>query len=309
MEPLHLFVREPLGQRVAEPAGCGEHRRPERRRADARDALQQLGCQDLAHGALDERWRPRVLQREHPLDLSGRREPPGHEARERVAEHPVLRTGAVVEECLEVARRPAQPGRARPLAEQRAGQLSPALADRTQHRVTLQPGAVEAHGAQGPAVGGGVARHLDAGCRGIEQEHGEAVAAGRRRIGAGDGDAPVGLVHAGGEHLLAVEHEPAGHRFRARGDVRQVAPGPRLGVRAAAVHRARARGRHDLGPLLLGPERHDTRRHDHRGGVDQGRVVVRGLEADHRLPARWPAAAPEVGGQAHPEQARGARPA
>ena len=69
--------------------------------------------------------------------------------------------------------------RAHWVAEQCAGELSPALADPAQHRVTLQAGAVEAHGAQGPAVGGGAAGHVDAGCRRIEQEHREAVAAGR----------------------------------------------------------------------------------------------------------------------------------
>ena len=49
---------------------------------------------------------------------------------------------------------------------------------------------------------------LDPGRGHGEQEHRQAVASGRGGIGAGDGAAPVGLVGAGHEDLLAGEHEP-----------------------------------------------------------------------------------------------------
>jgi hypothetical protein len=53
--------------------------------------------------------------------------------------------------------------------------------------------------------------------------------------------------------------------------------------------------------LGVGAEREDTRRHQRRGGVDQGRVVVCSLEAHDRLPAAWFPAASVFGGQAHAE--------
>ena len=80
MEPLHRLVGEPLGQRSAEPAGRGERRRPERRpRRRARCAAAARWRRTLLIAPSTSGGVARVLQREHPLDLSGRREPPGHE--------------------------------------------------------------------------------------------------------------------------------------------------------------------------------------------------------------------------------------
>ena len=62
---------------------------------------------------------------------------------------------------------------------------------------------------------------------------------------------------------------------------------------------------HAVIALRGGAEGEDSRRHQHRGGVDERRVVVRGFEAHDCLPAPRPAPAAVLRGEAHAEHPHG----
>ena len=171
-------------------------------------------------------------------------------SRERVAEH---RGRAVPAQWSSSASRlrVAQPSHAapRPLAEQRAGELAPALVDlhrAPRRRPTAR--AVEPDGRQRPAVGGGVTRRPR--CRVSHVERGTSRGRGGRstpdRCGRSCSTSrPCARRSRAPSRRRARTRRPT--RRALRRDVRQVAAGTRLGVRDAHVHRARARGGHELG--------------------------------------------------------------
>ncbi len=165
---------------------------------------------------------------------------------------------------------------------------------------------VEAHRAEIPAVGGAHPFGGDAGGRHREHEHRQALAAGRRRVGAGNGAAPVGLVRAGDQHLLAGEHEAgmvgAGLGDGGGRDVGEVAARAGLGVGDARGDGAGDRRAHDPVELLRCAEGDEGGPQEVRRGVDQRTVVVRRLVAHDRIPAGRAAAATQLLGQADAEE-------
>ena len=242
----------------------------------------------LLSRALGEGCAAGVLHRDHPLDVADGREPPRHQVGERDAHHPVGRPRAVVEQGLQRAGRPSEPRHAAAFGEQRAAELAPPVVELAEHGVTTDVRAVEPQRGERPPVRVSVALDGDAGRRHVDEEHREAALALRRRIGARDRAAPVGLVRAGDEHLLAVEHEGAvvlrgGRRL----DVRQVAAGVPPPCRRCTrspcpAHAART----TVSRCCGGAERRDGRRHEHRRGVDERRIVVRRFVAERGLPTR-----------------------
>ena len=66
---------------------------------------------------------------------------------------------------------------------------------------------------------------FDAGRRRVDDERADALVLGRRRIGAHEAQAPVGVVRARRPHLLPVHHELVADQLRARLEAREVAPG------------------------------------------------------------------------------------
>ena len=142
-----------------------------------------------------------------------------------------------------VAQRPEAVGAA-PLVHQGRGRHLPAVAHVGDQELRLDDGIGEEH-----LVERGVAVHLPermdlhAGLLHVEDEVGEALVLGHVPVGARQQQAPVGLVRAGGPHLLAVDHPlvalPVGARHGA-GHVRaaarlaeQLAPGVLAGEDAA----------------------------------------------------------------------------
>src|SRR5262249_46600061 len=81
-------------------------------------------------------------------------------------------------------------------------------------------------------------------------------------------------------------------------------PGAAGSVREEGGEGAGGGGREPPLALRGGAEFEHRRRHEHRGSVDEGRVVVRGFETHDRLPAARPAAAAVLGGEAHAQVSR-----
>ena len=288
---------------------------PDERRADARDPLQQLGRRHLAHRRVDQRRLARVLARR----ARARRAASPTKSRVRRDRPSASRTRrSVAAQLLSNASRfrvahpsHAIPDRSPSSAAVSWRQPSPSVPSSVSAPTRAR---VETDGRQRPAVRRRHAFDGDTGCREVDEEHREAAPPGRVGIGAGDRRAPFGLVRAGHEHLLAVEHPPAEHGPaavgpRRCGDVREVGAGAGLGVRDAHVDGSRDGRRDEAVALGLGAEREHRRRDERRRRVDQRRVVVRGLEAQDRLPAAGPAAAAVLRRQAHAEQPRVAGPA
>ena len=204
---------EPLRQRATEPARRGEHVGARARvRPTRRDALQQLGRVHLAHRALDDRRRAGVLQRRARAPSGGARRTSA--SRDRRARRGG-RGSRVPVQCASSASRlrVAQPIHALPDRSPRSAprELLPPLVDLPEHRAAVDGDLGEPDRRQRPAVRRRVARRP----RSRAWPWGTGTSTGRgvrtRRVGARDGAAPVGLVRAGHEHLLAVEHE-AGRR-------------------------------------------------------------------------------------------------
>ena len=117
----------------------------------------------------------------------------------------------------------------------------------------------------------------------------------RRRIGAREQQAEVGVVRTGGPHLLTVDHELVTVGNRARAEVREVRAGVGL-AEQLAPDLVRAQQRPEVARLLVGaPVRHQRRagEGDRRRDEAAAHVVARFLLAVDRLLPRS-AAAPAV---------------
>src|SRR6185312_13243037 len=82
---------------------------------------------------------------------------------------------------------------------------------------------------------------------------------GRIRVGAGEQEAVVGVVAAGGPHLLAVDHPLVAVEYGRRLQRGQVGAAVRLAEALAPAHRAVEDARQELLLLLLGPPLQDGR--------------------------------------------------
>ena len=212
---------------AAEPSGAVEHGvRPERARADARCAAAARSPSTLLIApSTSGRVRLRPAARA-PARRAGSREPAGHEIGERRRgargrRYRAVRRG-VPGGCASPSPATPCPTRSPSSAPVSCRQPSSTLAE---HRVAIQAGARRSGWCRVSSGWRWRARgHLDPGVR---RSRGTSTGRGGR-VDAGSVRAMVlhqsALVHAGGEHLLAVEHEPAVAVVdRGRRDVREVA--------------------------------------------------------------------------------------
>ena len=96
----------------------------------------------------------------------------------------------------------------------------------------------------------------------VDDEHGDALALGARRIGAGEAGGVVAVLGARGPHLLAVDHELVAVESGPRLHAREVRAGARLAEELAPDVLA-AQQRRDEGLLLLLAGVHQQRRPAH----------------------------------------------
>ena len=202
----------------------------------------------FAHCRLDQRRLAGVLEREHAFGEPQARRT-GASTRSASASRATAsrRAAERLEERLDVAARPSQPRHAGAFAEQRRAELAPTVVARTEQRVGTDAGGHRSGWSRASSRSAvGTRSTVTPGVAHVDEEHRQAARSPRSRIGARDRAAPVALVRAGDEHLLAVEHEPVPASSTAVVVMlREVGAGARLGVRDARDARARRRRREE----------------------------------------------------------------
>ena len=252
------FAPQSAGRRRSTSSASG----PSGFGAEEQRLLQRLAAEQLQQRVLGRRLAVQEL-REAAIAHREQRLRVDVEAGDRVAETSVVAEAAAVgsraiaerDERVDGALHVVGVGdpQHRPFVRERALRDRPATVQRPDEVRLRDPHVGEEHLVEVAEVGVAQLRErpaLDARRGRVDDQRRDALVLGRVRVGAHEAEAPVGVVRAGGPHLLAVHDELVADQLGAGSQAREVAPGVRF-AHAEAPRDLGAQGREEEALLLL----------------------------------------------------------